>query len=346
MSESPMPAALRVEGLRVGFRVRGGLFPVIRGIDLELAPGKVLGLLGESGSGKSVTLRSIVGLLPPETTKIEGKVRVGGADIVAMNERSLLDLRGPEVGFIFQEPMTALDPVFSVGSQITETLIRHLGMTAARATARAKELFDLVQIPSAERRLRAYPSELSGGLRQRAMIAMAICCNPKLLLADEPTTALDATVQIQVLVLLRDIQREFGTSMVIVTHDLGVAAEIADDIAVMYAGRIVEKGTAEQVLLAPAHPYTQALTGCVVRGGYGDGALGELAGAPPDLSDIPPGCSFNPRCARRIETCCSSDPQLRSFGAGQMAACLNADRDPPADIRLALPNRAFSRPTS
>ena len=271
---SIMPA-LTVSGLNIAFRNRNGWTPVVNGVHLSVAPGKVLALLGESGSGKSVTLRAVTGLLPRRSTQVSGSISVAGLDVTQLSERALLDLRGARVGFIFQEPMTALDPVFRIGEQIAETLVRHRGVSWGDGWRRALELFDLVQIPSAKRRLNAYPVELSGGLRQRAMIAMAICCEPALLLADEPTTALDATVQIQVLLLLRKIQRELGTAMVFVTHDLGVAAEIADDVAVMYAGRIVETGTAERVLLKPKHAYTRALTGCVVQGHYSDGPLGE-----------------------------------------------------------------------
>ncbi|MCK0207512.1 ABC transporter ATP-binding protein [Starkeya koreensis] len=318
---SPM---LSIAGLNVAYRGGAGWTPVVRGVDLALAPGRSLVLLGESGSGKSVTLRAIIGLLREEGARVDGEVRVGGRDVNAMAPDELLKLRGNEVGFIFQEPMTALDPVFRIGDQIAETIVQHRGTSWRQAMATARELFDLVQIPSAERRLKAYPNELSGGLRQRAMIAMAMSCDPRLLLADEPTTALDATVQIQVLLLLREIQKERGTAMVFVTHDLGVAAEIADEVAVMYAGRIVEQGDAAQVLLNPSHPYTHALTGCVVQGSYRDHRLGELAGAPPDLAQLPPGCSFAPRCARRQEDCRLTDPARRPVAPRHDVACLHA----------------------
>jgi peptide/nickel transport system ATP-binding protein len=302
---------LEIVDLEIAYRGASGWVSVVRGIDIDVARGRALVLVGESGSGKSVTLRAIAGLVANEGARIEGRIRVGEQDITAMSEDELLDLRGKRIGFIFQEPMTALDPVFRIGDQIAETIVRHRGTSWQQAMTTAKELFDLVQIPSAERRLRAYPSELSGGLRQRAMIAMAMCCDPELLLADEPTTALDATVQIQVLLLLREIQKERKTAMVFVTHDLGVAAEVADEVAVMYAGRLVEHGTAEQVLLAPRHPYTQALTRCVVRGSYHD-PLGELSGMPPDLGRLPPGCSFAPRCSDRGEDCVRLDPASMS----------------------------------
>jgi peptide/nickel transport system ATP-binding protein len=314
---------LEVSGLNVAYRGASGWIPVVRGIDINLDHGRSLVLLGESGSGKSVTLRAVVGLLQREGARVEGQVKVGGDNVTAMTRDELLRLRGKRVGFIFQEPMVALDPVFRIGEQIAETIVRHRGTTWQEAMAAAKDLFDLVQIPSAERRLQAYPHELSGGLSQRAMIAMAMSCEPELLLADEPTTALDATVQIQVLLLLRQIQKERGTAMVFVTHDLGVAAEIADDVAVMYAGRIVERGSAEQVLLASRHPSTQALTGCVVRGSYRDMMLGELRGSPPDLSQLPPGCSFAPRCKERNADCGRLDPAQREIEPRHVAACLN-----------------------
>jgi peptide/nickel transport system ATP-binding protein len=319
-----MPLVLDIAGLKVAYRSATGWTPVVRGVDLTLAPGRSLVLLGESGSGKSVTLRSIIGLLSEEGARVEGHIHVGGRDVTTMPPADLLRLRGDSVGFIFQEPMTALDPVFRIGDQIAETIVQHRGASWKQAMATARELFDLVQIPSAERRLRAYPNELSGGLRQRAMIAMAMSCAPKLLLADEPTTALDATVQIQVLLLLREIQKERGTAMVFVTHDLGVAAEVADEVAVMYAGRIVEHGAAEQVLLTPSHPYTSALTNCVVQGSYRDQPLGELPGAPPDLSQLPPGCCFAPRCARCHEDCRLAEPERRPIAPRHDVACLHA----------------------
>lgn len=323
LSAAAAPAApmLDISGLNVAYRGGAGWTPVVRGVDLTLQPGRALVLLGESGSGKSVTLRAMVGLLREEGARVDGRVRVGGADVTAMTPAELLRLRGGTVGFIFQEPMTALDPVFRIGDQIAETIVQHKGTSWRQAMATARELFDLVQISSAERRLRAYPNELSGGLRQRAMIAMAMSCEPQLLLADEPTTALDATVQIQVLLLLREIQKERGTSMVFVTHDLGVAAEIADEVAVMYAGRIVEHGSAGQVLLNPSHPYTRALTDCVVQGSYRDHRLGELKGSPPDLAQLPPGCSFAPRCVRRADACLRGEPERRRLAPHHNVAC-------------------------
>ncbi len=317
MSGAMASPVLEISELKVAYRSGSGWVHVVRGIDVSVERARTLVLLGESGSGKSVTLRAVVGLLQQEGARVDGEVKVAGQDVTAMSPGELLELRGKRVGFIFQEPMTALDPVFRIGDQIAETIVRHRGTTWGEAMAKAKDLFDLVQIPSARLRLKAYPNELSGGLRQRAMIAIAMS-----LLADEPTTALDATVQIQVLLLLRQIQKERGTAMVFVTHDLGVAAEIADEVAVMYAGRVVEKGPAEQVLLTPHHPYTQALTNCIVRGSYRDVALGELRGSPPDFSQLPQGCSFAPRCSKRSEDCGRLDPPRRELQSRHVVSCL------------------------
>ncbi|HEY0208880.1 ABC transporter ATP-binding protein [Acerihabitans sp.] len=265
---------LELKQVNVAFRVGGQWRPIVKNISLSIGQGRVLTLLGESGSGKSVTLRAILALLAAKTTRISGSILLDGRDLVTLSAAERAAVRGREVGFIFQEPMTALDPVFRVGDQIAEMLVHHKGMSWKASLARARELFDLVQIPSAQRRLRAYPSELSGGLQQRVMIAMAVACEPKLLLADEPTTALDATVQVQVLLLLREVQKQFGMSILFVTHDLGVAAEISDDVAVMRQGEIIESGSAEQVLLHPAHAYTRLLTGSAVYGNYRENTLG------------------------------------------------------------------------
>jgi peptide/nickel transport system ATP-binding protein len=319
-----------VRDLRVRFVTREATVHAVNGVSFAVQPGEVLCILGESGSGKSVTLRALMRLLPPRRTRIEGEVRIDGRDVLAMRPQALRDLRGGLAAMIFQEPMTALDPVYTVGQQIGEAVRRHTGCGSHAARERALELLELVRIPSAERRLDAYPHELSGGLRQRAMIAMALSCNPRLLLADEPTTALDPTVQVQVLILLRRLQRELGMGMIFVTHDLGVASEIADTIAVMYAGRIVESGPVDQVLSAPEHPYTAGLLASTVHGQPRDRDIDAIPGSPPDLRRLPPGCSFAPRCLRRMADCRVAVPQPRFPAPGRMAACHAVADGPPA----------------
>ena len=314
-------ALAEVDQLNVRFVTREATVHAVNGVSFSVQPGEALCILGESGSGKSVTLRALMRLLPPRRTQIEGKVRIEGRDVLAMTSRALRDLRGGLVAMIFQEPMTALDPVYTVGRQIGEMVRRHTGCDRRAARKRALELLELVRIPSAERRLDAYPHELSGGLRQRAMIAMALSCNPRLLLADEPTTALDATVQVQVLILLRRLQRELGMGMIFVTHDLGVASEIADRIAVMYAGRIVESGPVAQILGAPAHPYTAGLLASTVHGQPRHRDIDAIAGSPPDMRRLPQGCSFAPRCPRRMAECRLIVPEPRFPAPGHMAAC-------------------------
>ena len=314
-------ALAEVSDLTVRFVTREATVHAVNGVSFRVQPGEVLCILGESGSGKTVTMRALMRLLPLRRTQISGTVRVEGNDVLAMRPSALRDLRGGLVAMIFQEPMTALDPVYTVGRQIGETMRRHTGCDRRAARARALELLELVRIPSAERRLDAYPHELSGGLRQRAMIAMALSCNPRLLLADEPTTALDATVQIQVLVLLRRLQRELGMGMIFVTHDLGVAAEIADTVAVMYAGRIVESGPVKRILQQPAHPYTAGLLASTVHAQPRERDIAAIPGSPPDLRRLPPGCSFAPRCPRRAVGCRRAVPEPRFPEPGHMAAC-------------------------
>ncbi|TPG49209.1 ABC transporter ATP-binding protein [Roseomonas nepalensis] len=313
---------VRVRDLEVRFVTRDATVHAVNGVSFDLAERESLCILGESGSGKSVTLRALMGLNPPRRTKLSGTVVVGGHDIVAASERRMADIRGSTVSMIFQEPMTALDPVFTIGRQIAETVIRHEGLSRASADARALELLELVQIPSAKRRLDAYPHELSGGLRQRAMIAIALSCRPKLLLADEPTTALDATVQIQILLLLRRLQQEMGMGVIFVTHDLGVAGEIADRVAVMYAGRFIEEGPVRGLMRGPLHPYAQGLLGATVHSGMRGERLTTIPGAPPNLERVPKGCAFAPRCAQVEEACLPAVPEFRSPVPGHAARCV------------------------
>ena len=274
MSAVPSPAAgtapnpiVRAEDVTVRFVSRDATVQAVNAVSFTLDPGEVLCILGESGSGKSVTLRALMRLLPPRRSVLSGRIEIGGRDVLTMSERELADLRGTEVGMIFQEPMVAFDPVYTVGRQITETIVRHEGVDRTEARRRALDLLERVRIPSPARRLRAYPHELSGGMRQRAMIALALSCRPSLLLADEPTTALDATVQIQILLLLRELQRELGMAVIFVTHDVGVAVEIADRIAVMYGGKFVETGPVRQIMRDPGTPIPMgsSLPRCTAR---------------------------------------------------------------------------------
>jgi len=308
----------------------------LNGVDIALQQGEVLGLLGESGSGKSVTLRALLRLLPSRRAEISGTIRVGGQDVLALDRERLEMLRGGTVSMIFQEPMLALDPVYTIGDQIAETVMRHRGVTWAEGRRRALEMLEAVRIPSAKRRLDAYPHEMSGGMRQRAMIALALSCKPKVLLADEPTTALDATVQIQILLLLRELQREMGMAVIFVTHDIGVAVEISDRLAVMYGGRIVETGTLRDVVRAPRHPYTRGLLSSTIHSSKNFGGqrrrLEAIPGAPPRLDSLPQGCTFAPRCGLAIAACREGDIPLVSLAAGHDVRCLRA-MEATADVR-------------
>ena len=322
---------LSIENLTVTFT--GGAKPVraVDGVDLDLGRGEVVALLGESGSGKSVTLRSILRLHPERKSRIEGRIRAGGIDVMALAGRALTDFRGKTASMIFQEPMLALDPVYSVGDQIIEAIRQHEPLSYAEAKKRALELFERVRIPSPERRLAAFPHEMSGGMRQRAMIALALSSRPKILLADEPTTALDATVQIQILLLLRELQRELGLSVIFVTHDISVGVEVADRIAVMYAGRIVEIGAVRDVIRAPRHPYTIGLLSTRGHGGRLEGKrLPAIPGSPPDLANLPPGCAFALRCAFAGDMCRTRAPEPVTVAADHHVRCHRTDATVPS----------------
>ncbi|MFL9923816.1 ABC transporter ATP-binding protein [Herbaspirillum lusitanum] len=312
-----------LKNLEVTFSAPKKLIRAVNGVNLEVKQGEVVALIGESGSGKSVTLRSIMRLHPPRSSRISGGLNVAGQDVLALSPKALAALRGDQVAMIFQEPLLALDPVYTVGQQICETIRRHKKVSQAEARKRALALFEKVRIPSPERRLDAYPHEMSGGMRQRAMIALALSCSPKVLLADEPTTALDATVQIQILLLLRDLQKELGLSIIFVTHDIGAAAEVADRIAVMYAGKIIEQGPAAQLLTQPRHPYTLSLLKSRSHGAMQKGQrLETIAGSPPDLANLPPGCAFAERCAHALEACRAQQPPEQSLGAAHTVRCI------------------------
>jgi peptide/nickel transport system ATP-binding protein len=317
---APRGPLLSVADLTVRFEGERTVYAV-NGVTFELAPGEVLGLLGESGSGKSVTLRALLRLHDPRKSRQRGRIVVEGSDVMALEGRALERYRGGVASMIFQEPGLAFDPVCTIGAQIAETVRAHDNADARAAKARALEMLDLVQIPQARRRYDAYPFEMSGGMRQRAMIALALACRPRLLLADEPTTALDATVQIQILLLLRELQRSLGMSVIFVTHDIGAAVEISDRLAVMYAGRIVEEGAVEEVVEAARHPYTAALLAATVSPGSRGRELLAIPGAPPDLGHLPPGCAFAPRCARATPECVAGVPVLQ--GARHRSACVH-----------------------
>lgn len=326
VSEMSDEILVDVQDLRVTFTGGPQAVQAVSGVSLQVRRGEVVALIGESGSGKSVTLRTLLRLHNERRSRIEGRVQVAGHDVLALAPKALADYRGKVAAMIFQEPLLALDPVYTLGAQIVEAIRRHEPVSAAQAHARALALFERVRIPSPERRLAAYPHEMSGGMRQRAMIALALACRPQLLLADEPTTALDATVQIQVLLLLRELQRELGLSVVFVTHDIGAAVEVADRIAVMYAGRIVEAGTARQLIRTPRHPYTQALLRSRAHGALAKGGrLATIPGSPPDLAMLPPGCAFAERCTLAAEVCRSTQPAPVLLAPGHQARCLRTD---------------------
>jgi oligopeptide/dipeptide ABC transporter ATP-binding protein len=299
---------LQVRDLVTQFPTKGGLLTAVNHVSYNVEAGKVLGILGESGSGKSAMLRTILGL-QPKSARISGEVVLNGRDLIAMSDAERSAVRGSWVSMVFQDPMTALDPVFTVEQQLVETIRRHSDLSKNDAVDRAMELLNLVQIPSPERRLKAYPFELSGGMRQRVVIALALVSNPSLLLADEPTTALDVTVQARVLDLFRDLKDRLGMGVIFVTHDLSVAAEISDDIAVMYAGRIVERGTVREIVRSPQHPYTRGLLEANVRPGQTERPEA-IKGSPPNLANLPPGCSFAPRCGYAQDSCWEQMPDL------------------------------------
>jgi peptide/nickel transport system ATP-binding protein len=317
------PPVLRVDDLTVRFVRRNVNVPAVNGVTFSLQPGETLTILGESGSGKSVSLKAMMGLLP-DYAKIDGKIWLNGQDMLTLSNAELMKIRGGAVSMIFQEPMAALDPVYTIGEQIAETIVQHEGCNNATAMKRARELLELVKIPSAERRLKNFPHEMSGGMRQRAMIALALACKPSVLLADEPTTALDVTVQIQILLLLRQLQQELGMAIIFVTHDVGAAAEISDRIAVMYAGRFVETGTTRQVMKHPRHPYTQGLLASTVHGGMRGKPLETIPGTPPNLAQLPPGCAFAPRCRHAQDICGAGDIPVVVDDSGAMARCVRA----------------------
>ncbi|WP_398479217.1 ABC transporter ATP-binding protein [Tardiphaga sp.] len=319
-----MTNLIDVRNLNVTFRGERTVYAV-NDLSLSVKQGEVLGLLGESGSGKSVTLRALMRLLPKKRTQITGSINVLGKDVLALDDDELSKFRGQSVSMIFQEPALALDPVYTIGQQIAESVMRHEGKSQADGMKRALEMLEVVRIPSAKRRLDAYPHEMSGGMRQRAMIALALACKPKILLADEPTTALDATVQIQILLLLRELQREFGMSIIFVTHDIGVAIEICDRVAVMYAGQIVEQGTTSQIVRSAVHPYPKGLLSSTVHGAKRGERLETIPGTPPSLDTKPASCSFAPRCKFVQDRCTEALPPNVELAGDRVVRCIRAE---------------------
>ena len=321
MSEAPL---LSVEDLRVRFWTSRGLVHAVNGITFDVRPGETVGLVGESGCGKSVTALATMGILPRAGRIPSGSIRLEGRELVGLPERSWRRVRGKEIAMIFQDPMTSLNPVLTVGAQLREAIEEHLDLDRKAASARAVELLDQVGIPSAKDRLKNYPHQFSGGMRQRVMIAMALACEPKLLIADEPTTALDVTIQAQILDLLRQLVTDRGTALVLITHDLGVVAGTCERVQVMYAGTLVETGTADQVFAAPRHPYTLGLLQSVPRLDLGRSQpLRPIPGSPRNMLSEPSSCPFAPRCRYRIERCTAELPLLARLDTGQRAACFN-----------------------
>jgi len=321
-------SVLDVRDLRTVFRTRGGEVHAVNSVSFHLHKGELLGVVGESGSGKSVTMMSLIGLLPSPPADVRGgEVWLNGRDILKVAPDALRDIRGARVGFVFQDPMTSLNPVFTVGNQIMEPLTRHMGMTRRQARARAADLLDLVGISDAAKRLSAYPHQFSGGMRQRVMIAIALACDPDVLIADEPTTALDVTIQAQILELVKELRRKLGMAIIWITHDLGVIAGIADRVMVMYAGQVVEHAPVRQLFANPQHPYTRALLKTIpaISGPRGD-RLQVIEGQPPIMTAPPAACAFRARCAHAFARCHAENPQRRAIdglppGQGHDVAC-------------------------
>jgi peptide/nickel transport system ATP-binding protein len=328
-----MSALLEVEGLGTWFYTRQGIVKAVDGVDFQVAAGETLAIVGESGCGKSMTALSLLRLIPdPPGRIVSGVVKLGGRDLLKISEEEMRRVRGNEISMIFQEPMTSLNPVMTIGRQISEALILHRDMDRKAALKRAVEMLDLVRIPEPAQRAKEYPHQLSGGMRQRAMIAMALACNPKVLIADEPTTALDVTIQAQILELILELQREFGAAVILITHDLGVVAETARRVIVMYAGRKVEEAAVGELFSRPLHPYTVGLLASIprldlLRGEVRNATdrLQEIPGMVPPLFDLPEGCAFAPRCTKADELCRRERPVYEQKRTGHWAACWHSN---------------------
>ncbi|MEL0635251.1 MULTISPECIES: oligopeptide ABC transporter ATP-binding protein OppD [Marinomonas] len=311
---------LEVDNLRVNFKTPDGLVTAVNDLNFDLAQGETLGIVGESGSGKSQTAFALMGLLAGNGI-IEGEARFEGQNILTLNERAMNKIRSEKIAMIFQDPMTSLNPYMKVGKQLMEVLILHKGMNKADAFEASVKMLDAVKMPEARKRMNMYPHEFSGGMRQRVMIAMALLCQPKLLIADEPTTALDVTVQAQILTLLNELKAEFNTSIIMITHDLGVVAGLCDKVLVMYAGRTMEYGLTEDVFYRPTHPYTQGLLEAIPRLDANDEVLATIAGNPPNLLNLPVGCPFQERCQFVEDRCRKEAPVLEEYQPGKLRAC-------------------------
>jgi peptide/nickel transport system ATP-binding protein len=323
-----MPPVLEVSGLNTVFHTRGGLVRAVRDVSFSVNAGETLAIVGESGCGKTITALSLMRLVPtPPGEIVSGSVRIDGTDLLTLDEAAMRDMRGGKIAMIFQEPMTALNPLLTIGRQIAEMVVMHDKVPRRAARDRAVEMLRHVRIPEPERRAREYPHQMSGGMRQRAMIAMALACRPRILIADEPTTALDVTIQAQILDLIGDLRREFGTAVVLITHDLGVVAETADRVIVMYAGRKVEEAPVRELFANPMHPYMTGLLSSIPKVGSARGLAGleerltEIPGIVPALSDLPPGCAFSPRCSRAEERCHIAIPNFELKRPDHFAAC-------------------------
>ncbi|BDX04422.1 MAG: ABC transporter ATP-binding protein [Marinomonas sp.] len=320
MNLSTKKTLLEVNNLKVNFRTPDGFVTAVNDLNFTLAQGETLGIVGESGSGKSQTAFALMGLLAGNGV-IEGEARFNEQNILTLNEKAMNRIRSKEIAMIFQDPMTSLNPYMKVGKQLMEVLILHKGMSKAEAFEASVKMLDAVKMPEARKRMNMYPHEFSGGMRQRVMIAMALLCQPKLLIADEPTTALDVTVQAQILTLLNELKDDFNTSIIMITHDLGVVAGLCDKVLVMYAGQTMEYGSAEDVFYRPTHPYTQGLLKAIPRLDANDEYLSTIPGNPPNLLHLPTGCPFQARCEFAQDRCGESMPSLQEFAPGQLRAC-------------------------
>jgi peptide/nickel transport system ATP-binding protein len=331
---------LSVRDLRVEFVTRRGVLKAIDGVSFEIAPGEVLGVVGESGAGKSVTGSAVIGLIDPPGRVAGGEVRLSGQRIDNLPPEEMRRIRGKRIGMIFQDPLTSLNPLFRVGEQLVETIQTHTSLSTAAARRRAIELLTEVGIPAADRRIDGYPHEFSGGMRQRVVIALALCAEPELIIADEPTTALDVSVQAQIIALLKRLGRDRGAAIMLVTHDMGVIAETADRVAVMYAGRIAEIGPVQDVVHNPLHPYARGLMGAIPTLAQDAGRLVQIPGSMPRLSAIPPGCPFNPRCPHAWERCTRDRPEPIQRARHRVACHLYDENDPSAEAHRRMTHPA------